>query len=330
MDRQQHQTRKKRGAVKTEQQEEMQECGREAEEHSEQEESRAEVEAGGSRKQDPETPITIVMSSEILFKKEKQSSRSMIPGPAFSFVKALKAANAKIKMRYPESEELFKVVLIPDKPDLKKRIIKDNNLEDIITLLLVREEDLIGELQRNNIHLYLSAPPGLKVPDAIKAGIAAAVMQTPENITEVPETPLRVVFDGDAVLFSDESERAFKERGLEGFLQNEREKVNVPMPKGPFKDFLEALGRLQKKFEEKDCPVRTYLVTVRDAGNAGYRTLNTLKTWGLEINEAYFLGGAPKGPVLNMIRPHIFFDDQIHHVQGAMKEGVVAGHVKYQ
>ncbi|XP_022605910.1 cytosolic 5'-nucleotidase 1A-like isoform X2 [Seriola dumerili] len=329
MDRQQNQTRKKRGAVKTEEQEEMQECGREAEEHSEQEESSAEVEAGGSRK-DPETPITIVMSLEILFKKKKQSSSSMSPGPAFSFVKALKAANAKIKMRYPETEELFKVVLIHDNPDLTNRIINDYNLEDIITPLLVREEDLIGELQRNNTHVYLSAPSELKVPDVIKAGIAAAVMDTPEKITDVPETPLRVVFDGDAVLFSDESERAYTERGLEGYLKNEREKVNVPMPKGPFKDFLEALGRLQKKFKEKDCPVRTYLVTSRDAGNAGYRALNTLKTWGLEINEAYFLGGSPKGPVLKTICPHIFFDDQIRHVQGAMKEGVVACHVKYQ
>lgn len=99
------------------------------------------------------------------------------------------------------------------------------------------------------------------------------------------------------------------------------------------KGFLEALGKLQKKFYSKgqrmDCPIRTYLVTARSAASSGTRALKTLRSWGLEIDEALFLAGAPKGPMLEKIRPHIFFDDQMFHVEGAAEMGTVACHVPY-
>lgn len=99
------------------------------------------------------------------------------------------------------------------------------------------------------------------------------------------------------------------------------------------KGFLEALGKLQKKFYGKgqrmDCPIRTYLVTSRSAASSGTRALKTLRSWGLEIDEALFLAGAPKGPMLEKIRPHIFFDDQLFHVEGAAEMGTVACHVPY-
>lgn len=102
---------------------------------------------------------------------------------------------------------------------------------------------------------------------------------------------------------------------------------------GPLKGFLEALGRLQKKFYSKglrlECPIRTYLVTARSAASSGARALKTLRSWGLETDEALFLAGAPKGPLLEKIRPHIFFDDQMFHVAGAQEMGTVAAHVPY-
>lgn len=104
-------------------------------------------------------------------------------------------------------------------------------------------------------------------------------------------------------------------------------------PQGPLKGFLEALGRLQKKFYSKglrlECPIRTYLVTARSAASSGARALKTLRSWGLETDEALFLAGAPKGPLLEKIRPHIFFDDQMFHVAGAQEMGTVAAHVPY-
>lgn len=108
----------------------------------------------------------------------------------------------------------------------------------------------------------------------------------------------------------------------------------VLYPQGPLKGFLEALGKLQKKFFDKghrlDCPIRTYLVTARGAAGSGTRALKTLRSWGLEIDEALFLAGAPKGPMLEKIRPHIFFDDQPFHVEGAAEMGTVACHVPYE
>lgn len=102
---------------------------------------------------------------------------------------------------------------------------------------------------------------------------------------------------------------------------------------GPLKGFLEDLGKLQKKFyaknERLNCPIRTYLVTARSAASSGARVLKTLRSWGLEIDEALFLAGAPKGPILVKIRPHIFFDDQMFHIEGAQKLGTIAAHVPY-
>lgn len=99
---------------------------------------------------------------------------------------------------------------------------------------------------------------------------------------------------------------------------------------GPLKGFLEDLGRLQKKFYAKNerllCPIRTYLVTARSAASSGARVLKTLRRWGLEIDEALFLAGAPKSPILVKIRPHIFFDDHMFHIEGAQKLGSMAAY----
>lgn len=108
----------------------------------------------------------------------------------------------------------------------------------------------------------------------------------------------------------------------------------VPLSlQGPLKGFLESLGKLQKKFYAKgqrlNCPIRTYLVTARSAASSGIRALKTLRAWGLETDEALFLAGAPKGPMLEKIRPHIYFDDQMFHVEGAAEMGTIAAHVPY-
>ncbi|KAJ0062754.1 hypothetical protein NL108_004375 [Boleophthalmus pectinirostris] len=260
-----------------------------------------------------ENAITIAVSSRVLFNMEKEQrifeehgmeeyikyqvdheTEPFSPGPAFSFVKALEAVNAQLRELYPSSEELFDVVLI------------------------------------TNNHAYV----GLRLINTINHHrIAAATMFTPDKITEVSDVQLRVAFDGDAVLFSDESERIYKAHGLDKFFEHEKEHENRPLDHGPLKGFLEALGKLQKKFYDKgqrmDCPIRTYLVTARSAASSGARALKTLRSWGLEIDEALFLAGAPKGPMLEKIRPHLFFDDQMFHIEGAAELGTVACHVPY-
>ncbi|XP_049596528.1 cytosolic 5'-nucleotidase 1A isoform X2 [Syngnathus scovelli] len=302
----------------------------------------------------PENAITIAVSSRVLFSMEREQqiyerqgmeeylkyqleheSEPFSPGPAFSFVKALEAVNSRLRELYPQSEELFDVVLVTNNHAyVGLRLINTINHHHLLIerFCMTGGNSPIGYLKAYHTNLYLSAD-STKVREALEEGIAAATMFTPEKMKEVSDTQLRVAFDGDAVLFSDESERIFKAHGLDKFFEHEKAHENKPLDHGPLKGFLEALGKLQRKFFDKglrmDCPIRTYLVTARSAASSGTRALKTLRSWGLEIDEALFLAGAPKGPMLEKIRPHLFFDDQMFHVEGAAELGTVACHVPY-
>ncbi|XP_072221919.1 cytosolic 5'-nucleotidase 1A-like [Leuresthes tenuis] len=267
------------------------------------------------KKWEPENPITIAISANIF------------QDPVISFVKALKMVNDALRQNYPESKELFRVLLTSDNlPDSLMTTISENELDDLIIPLPVGGRDFIGELRENNTLLYLSAEKS-KAGEALNNGIAAAAVFIPETMEGVSETQLRVAFDGDAVLFSNESELFFKD-GLEAFFKHEKDNVDNPMNEGPLKGFLEVLQRLQRKLRDKKIegifPIRTYLVTSRGTGCAGYRALNTLCTWDLETDEAVFLCGTEKGPTLEKIRPHIFFDDRMNHINAALAVGTFA------
>uniref|UniRef100_A0A8B9JSI0 Cytosolic 5'-nucleotidase 1A-like n=1 Tax=Astyanax mexicanus TaxID=7994 RepID=A0A8B9JSI0_ASTMX len=302
----------------------------------------------------PENAVTIAVSSRVLFRTEKEQkvfeekgveeylkyqveheNEPFAPGPAFPFVKALESVNTRLRELYPESEELFDIVLVTyNHANVGVRLINTINHHNLFIerFCMTGGSSPIGYLKAWHTNLYLSADAE-KVQEALSEGIAAATMFMPEKQIEVSETQLRVAFDGDAVLFSDESERIFKAHGLDKFFEHERENENTLLDHGPLKGFLEALGKLQKKFYAKghrlDCPIRTYLVTARSAASSGIRALKTLRAWGLETDEALFLAGAPKGPMLEKIRPHIYFDDQMFHVEGAVEMGTIAAHVPY-
>lgn len=176
-------------------------------------------------------------------------------------------------------------------------------------------------------HLFLSAEPE-DVRQALASGIAAAtilpsVVQPASDGSE----QLRLAFDGDAVLFSDEAERVYKERGLTEFARSELEAAHRPLEGGPFRPFLAALSRLQAQFEPGCSPVRTALVTARGAP-AHERVIRTLRAWNIRIDEALFLGGLEKGPLLRAFGADIFFDDQTGHCESA-RQHVATGHVPH-
>jgi len=162
---------------------------------------------------------------------------------------------------------------------------------------------------------------------ALEAGIAAATI-LPSNLGHNSESEqLRIAFDGDAVIFSDESERIFKERGLEAFTENEQQTARQALSGGPFKDFLMALNKIQTEYPENSSPIRTALVTARSAP-AHERVIRTLREWGIRIDEAIFLGGMEKGPFLKSFGADIFFDDQERHCISA-RDHVATGHVPH-
>ena len=173
-------------------------------------------------------------------------------------------------------------------------------------------------------NLFLSANEA-DVRAALEAGVPAARVATHSaRASDAHPNEVRIAFDGDAVLFSDEAEQVFQSSGLDAFQAHERERAESPLPAGPFKPLLEALHRLQREGTAA-MRLRTALVTARSAP-AHERAIRTLMGWQIEVDEAMFLGGLAKGEFLREFEPDFFFDDQTRHVDAAAPH-VPAGHV---
>ena len=164
------------------------------------------------------------------------------------------------------------------------------------------------------------------VRHALAAGVAAATL-LPSKAQSGGDDLLRLAFDGDAVLFSDEAEQVFKREGLEAFRSSERDAAKRPLQGGPFKAFLAAVHRIQQEFSPDACPIRTALVTARSAP-AHERVIRTLRAWDIRLDESLFLGGWAKGAFLKAFGADIFFDDQALHCDSA-RDHVAAGHVPH-
>jgi 5'-nucleotidase len=157
------------------------------------------------------------------------------------------------------------------------------------------------------------------VQAAVDAGVAAALLYAkPENPTEDEIGQIRIAFDGDAVLFSDEAERVYQIQGLDAFIEHEKRNARRPLPEGPFAKLLKTLSHLQLEYKGSDKPIRTALVTARNSP-AHERVIRTLRAWGVDLDETFFLGGMDKSEVLKAFRPHIYFDDQRGHCDRASK-----------
>jgi 5'-nucleotidase len=173
-------------------------------------------------------------------------------------------------------------------------------------------------------NLFLSANEA-DVRAALEAGVPAARVATHSaRASGAHPHEVRIAFDGDAVLFSDEAEQVFQSGGLDAFQAHERERAESPLPAGPFKPLLEALHRLQRE-GTATMRLRTALVTARSAP-AHERAIRTLMGWQIDVDEAMFLGGLAKGEFLREFEPDFFFDDQTRHVDAAAPH-VPAGHV---
>jgi len=172
-------------------------------------------------------------------------------------------------------------------------------------------------------HLFLSAN-GDDVRKALAAGYAAATIVSGSNNNS--SSQLRIAFDGDSVLFSDEAERIYQQHGLAAFAANERNEAHKPLPGGPLKGFLNALNRIQTHCQQEPAPIRTALVTAR-AAPAHERVVRTFRAWNIRIDEALFLGGMPKGAFLKAFGADIFFDDQKGHCDSAQMHQIAAAHV---
>jgi len=245
------------------------------------------------------------------------------PGVAFGLVKKLLALNADT----PDAPRVEVILLSHNNADTGLRVF--NSIQHY-GLAITRAAFTNGAAPWRYVapfsaDLFLSPEPA-DVRAALDAGHAAATI-IPRRGQASEAAQLRIAFDGDAVLFSDEAERVFKSDGLAAFADSEQAAARQPLSGGPFKNFLSALHRIQAEFPPENSPIRTALVTARSAP-AHERVIRTLRAWDIRIDEALFLGGLAKSEFLRAFEADIFFDDQRGHVESAA-EHVTAGHVPH-
>ena len=244
------------------------------------------------------------------------------PGVAFSLVHKLLAFNS------PAHQQVEVVVLSRNDPVSGMRVFrsaKTHGLPMVQRGVFTQGRDPFRYLRPLGAHLFLSANEQ-DVSEALALGFPAARVLT-ESVAAGVDYPheLRIAFDGDAVLFSDEAERVYQAEGLEAFQTHEISKAELPLSGGPFKPLLAALHQLQQQAGASGMRLRIALVTARSAP-AHERAINTLMKWNLAVDEAMFLGGLEKGAFLREFEPDFFFDDQTGHVTSAALH-VPSGHV---
>ena len=248
-------------------------------------------------------------------------------GTAFPLVKAF------LELNHLQKQRLVEVIIMSrNSPNTSLRIF--NSIAhyglDITRAALTGGISIAPYLHAFKTDLFLSANSD-DVQQAVDSNIAAGVILSGSLTCAAGDKvkQIRIAFDGDAVLFSAASERIYQQQGIDAFSEFERTNADIPMEKGPFANFLLTLAHIQSQFSDRDSsPIRTALVTSRGAP-AHERAVKTLRSWGVRIDEAFFLGGVSKKEVLSAFGAHIFFDDQYFHA-GPASEVVPAAVVPYR
>jgi len=252
----------------------------------------------------------------------EREDEPLLPGDAFGLVKKLLHLNVLL-----EQPRVEVILLSRNSADTGLRIF--NSIQhyglDISRAAFCGGDSPYRYISAFNSHLFLSTD-GADVRQALELGVAAATI-LPSQTADSGEETLKIAFDGDAVLFSDEAEKIYKSDGLHAFTSSEKEAANEPLSGGPFKPFLAALQQIQMEFPVGKAPIRTCLVTARSAP-AHERVVKTLRAWNIRIDESLFLGGLDKGEFLKSFHADVFFDDQQGHCESA-RNHVATGHVPH-
>jgi len=242
------------------------------------------------------------------------------PGTGFALIEAMLRIN-QIDTGVRRTEV---VIISRNSADTSLRIsnsIDSYNL-DITRAAFTGGEPVAKYLNAFEVDLFLSATEE-DVQAAVESNVAAGLIYDgPGHNRADPLQQIRIAFDGDAVLFSKESEMIYQQQGLEAFIEHEKMNVEKPLPEGPFAKLLKTLSFLQFDLDSNSTqanpPIRTALVTARNSP-AHERVIRTLRTWNVRIDETFFLSGVPKHKILQSFSPHIFFDDQHQHCEGAAR-----------
>ena len=254
----------------------------------------------------------------------KNENEILDPGEAYNLVTKI----LKINDLYDFENRVEVILLSRNTADTGLRVF--NSIEahelNITRAVFCGGESPYKYVKAFGVDLFLSSSKD-DVKMAIENNVPSARIIPSKAKKKVKDSDLlKIAFDGDSVIFSDESEKVFEEAGLQAFLDNERKKKSM-LKAGPFKSFLVELNKLQSELESGDCPIRTALVTARSAPSHK-RVIKTLRKWGVRIDESLFLGGMNKADFLKSFEADIFFDDQQQNITDA-SDKVTSAHVPF-
>lgn len=251
----------------------------------------------------------------------------LMPGTAFYLVKSLLELN-----KIADKQIVEVVVMSKNSPETGFRVL--NSIEEyklnITRLAFTGGEPLAPYINAYDIDLFLSKD-GKEVQKVIDTkNCAAALLYAPPKTFNPTDPRVKIAFDADAVIFSDESEYRYKTEGMAAFHKYEKDHENDPLSEGPFAKLLIKLSKIQEHLPTRIeySPLRLAIVTARNAPSHK-RVIKTLRKWGVYIDEVYFLGGLAKDKILEAFGAHIFFDDQDTHVAPASLV-VPSGKVPYE
>ena len=254
----------------------------------------------------------------------KNENEILDPGEAYNLVTKI----LKINDLYDSENRVEVILLSRNTADTGLRVF--NSIEahelNITRAVFCGGESPYKYVKAFGVDLFLSSSKD-DVKMAIENNVPSARIIPSKAKKKFKDSDLlKIAFDGDSVIFSDESEKVFEEAGLQAFLDNERKKKSM-LKAGPFKSFLVELNKLQSELESGDCPIRTALVTARSAPSHK-RVIKTLRKWGVRIDESLFLGGMNKADFLKSFEADIFFDDQQQNITDA-SDKVTSAHVPF-
>ncbi|QHC28654.1 5'-nucleotidase [Streptomyces sp. HF10] len=255
--------------------------------------------------------------------QEENRDDTLRPGVAFAFIRRLLSLN---DLGEPDDPLVEVIILSRNDPDTGLRVMRSIQAHElpISRAVFMQGRSPYKFMPALNMSLFLSAN-GDDVREAVAAGLPAGHVLGAAYPDDAADRELRIAFDFDGVLATDAAEQVYQSGGLEEFRAHELRNAATPHDAGPLRDFLAGVNRIQNREEERrrthpDYEVRVHvsIVTARNAP-AHERAVNSLKQWGVRVNGAFFLGGIDKGAVMKVLDPHIFFDDQVTHLESTAR-----------
>ncbi|MFF4316927.1 5'-nucleotidase [Streptomyces sp. NPDC001507] len=255
--------------------------------------------------------------------QEEHLEDTLSTGVAFPFIRRLLSLN---DLSSPDDPLVEVIVLSRNDPDTGLRVMRSIEAHGlaISRAIFMQGRSPYRFIPALNMSLFLSANE-TDVREAVALGLPAGRVLGPAAADDTGDQDLRIAFDFDGVLADDSSEQVFQADGIEGFRSHESVNAATPHDPGPLRDFLANVNRLQRREEEQrttdpDYKIRVHvsLVTARNAP-AHERAVRSLKGWGVTVNDAFFLGGIDKSKIMQVLKPHIFFDDQVSHLAGTSR-----------